>query len=147
MARSGTDRQDRQRHLVATSQGPQGEGHAPPAWALLGGFGLGSALLWRPRGLFPRGGVNLAGGSGEGVWPLQLELGSPAPCVGCTFPAAIHHASSFARPAPSQAFVPTRQPPQQHQSMVPQPPPSILHPPRAVGMQGSAHRLRTAASS
>lgn len=81
-----------------------GEGHAPLTWAHLGGFSLGSALLSRPRGLFPHGGGNLAGGCKRG----RLELGSPAPGVGCTFPAAMHHAPCFATPAPSPAFIPPR---------------------------------------
>lgn len=72
-------------------------------------------------GSFPRGGVNLAGGSGEGV--LQLELGSPAPGVGSTFPAAIHRAPSFAIPAPSPASTPPPGSPthRQHQSTVSHP--------------------------
>lgn len=130
-----------------------GQGHAPLTWALLGGFGLASALLSRPKGLFPHGGVNLAGGSREGVRPLQPELGSPAPCVGCTFPVAIHHALSFATPAPSRSPLPGFHPPQAPPGRIsprcrsPLPASCIVPLPHAAEMQGSAHRPHSAASS
>lgn len=109
---SGGDRQDRQRHLVAraTSMGP-GRGTRSSCLGPSGGLcpWLPSAL--EPRGSLPRGGVDLAGASGEGAQPPQLELGSPVPRMGCTFATAVSHVPSSARPPSSPDFIPPRLPP------------------------------------